>query len=771
MNLRKKIVFIFIIFNLQNASSFCFSQDRTIDSLKLALKTAKHDTTRCNILSLLAETAPDGEWEKFNEQLKNLAEANLKILSNSQTKSAEFKKNNQTFLTKKFKTYLASSLNNIGTIYDDQGDLTKALEYYRKSLKIQEEIGDKSGIATSLNNIGFIYNTQGNTKKALEYWNKGLELHKQMGDKNGTAYLLQNIGAIYNSQGNISKALEYFSKCLKISEEIGDKKAIAYSLNNIGSIYNIQGDIPKALEYWNKSLKIQHEVGDKHGIAYSLINIGDIYKTQHNIAKALKNFDESLKLLAEIGDKMGMAAVFNNLANIYLADGNNLKAFKYHTKSLKLSEEIGSKKGIALSLSNIGGFYYKQKNYSQAIKFSTKSMKISKELGFPENIKYASHSLCKIYKETGDYKNAFENYELYIKMRDSISNIETKKASIKNQLKYEYDKKYLADSIQLVDIKKLTIAQLAESQAKLKQKKTQRFALGAGFTLVLGFSGYTYKRFRYSQKQKLLIEQQKKVVDESQNKIVDSINYAKKIQHSILPSTNEISLLFPNHSIFFKPKDIVSGDFYWFHHHNNLTYFAVADCTGHGVPGAFMTMIATSALNEVVLEQKNTQPDKILSSLHSFIFKSLQQHNGDEYSQDGMDISLIVIDHSNNILNFAGAHNHGFLVDNGEIRTLKATQKSIGGLSILGDIEPLRSFKTESYQLNKNSVLVLATDGIYDQLNPQDEKFGIKRFKDLILNLNSDNYVDNQNTIEQTYTNWKQETPQLDDVLLLTIKL
>ncbi|MDX2172221.1 MAG: tetratricopeptide repeat protein [Bacteroidota bacterium] len=748
-----------------------FAQQTQIDSLKLALKTAKHDTTRCNILSQLAETAGDDEWPLFNEQLKNLAETNLEILSKSQTESVEFKRNKSSFLNKKFKNYLAISLNNIGFIFDSKGEFNKALEFYTKSLKIREELGDKLGIASALNNIGFIYNSKGDIYRALEFWRKSLKIQEEIGDKSGIAYSLQNIAATYNSQGNIPKALEYSSKCLKISEEIGDKKGIATSLNNIGSIYKTQGDVTKALEYHLKSIKIFEEIGNKHGVAICLVNIGDIHKSRGDLTKALEFDAKSLKIFEEIEDKQGIASTLNNMGVIYQTQNEITKSLEFHSKSLKIREDIGDKKGIAMSLTNIGGLYFNQKNYSKALEYSKKSKKLSMELGFPETIKNAARTLSNIYKAQGEYKNSMDNYELYITMRDSINNQETKKASIKNQLKYEYDKKALADSIQLADTKKLNKAQLAESTAKLEQQKTQRIALIAGLVLVIGFLAYTFKRFRHSQKQKLLIEQQKKLVDESQKKILDSINYAKKIQNSILPSSDEISLYFPNHCLFFKPKDIVSGDFYWFHHRENLSFIAVADCTGHGVPGAFMTMIASSALNEVIIEQKNSAPDKILSSLHSLIFKSLQQHKGDEYSQDGMDISLAVIDKENNVIHFSGAHNHGFLIDNGEIRTLKATQKSIGGLSILGDIEPQRSFKTESYQLNKESVLVLATDGIYDQLNPQDEKFGIKNFKDLILKLNSNSSNDNQTIIEQTYNTWKQETAQLDDILLLSIKL
>ena len=184
-----------------------------------------------------------------------------------------------------------------------------------------------------------------------------------------------------------------------------------------------------------------------------------------------------------------------------------------------------------------------------------------------------------------------------------------------------------------------------------------------------------------------------------------------------------------------------------------------------------MTMIAHSSLIEVVIEQKITSPDKILSALHQQIFKNLQQQKGDENSQDGMDISLVVIDHKNNLLHFSGARNHGFLVDGKEIRILKATPKSIGGLSMLGEIEPERKFKSETFQIHPDSLLILTTDGILDQMNKNDEKFGNERFKEMILNIHSNEIGFNQQLVENTYRSWTQGISQLDDVLLMAIKL
>jgi serine phosphatase RsbU (regulator of sigma subunit) len=189
------------------------------------------------------------------------------------------------------------------------------------------------------------------------------------------------------------------------------------------------------------------------------------------------------------------------------------------------------------------------------------------------------------------------------------------------------------------------------------------------------------------------------------------------------------------------------------------------------VPGAFMTMIAHSILNEVVIEQKITNPDEILNQLHSLIFKALKQHKGDEYSQDGMDLSFVKIDHQYKMLTFAGARNNAFVVYNTQVETLKATQKSIGGLSLLGEAEPERKFKSETFQIKENSTLILTTDGIFDQLNDEDKKFGTNRFKEMILKLNTNTVAENVPFLEETFTNWKKSVAQLDDILLVGLRV
>jgi tetratricopeptide (TPR) repeat protein len=416
---------------------------QNIDSLKLALKSAKHDTTRCNILISMIEVENDDNiWPKYNNDLLKLVESKLKLSNLTKSEKYFYQKN------------LAEAINNIGFLAKQKGDISNAINFYNKSLLVYEEILDKKGVANSL----------------------------------------INIGAIYFNQDEIQKSLMYFEKSLRIQEEIGDKYGIATSLNNIATIYNDYGDpsenlkkddsiksgIVKALKYFEESLKIFEELGDKSKIANSLNNIGCIY---------FKYGDPSITTSTDQSISIGIN-----------------KALDYYNKSLIIHKEIGNKVGIAYSLNHIGGIYIKQKNYQKALEFCTKSMQVSKELNYPENIAYAAEKLKIIYSALGKEKLALENYELYIKMRDSINNIETQKATIKQQTKYEFDKQ------QALEKEKHDAELLIQKEKANADKKKQYiiiFSVSIVLILVGVFSFILYRRFKTTQQQKTIITEQK----------------------------------------------------------------------------------------------------------------------------------------------------------------------------------------------------------------------------------------------------------------------
>ncbi len=477
---------MFLFFCLENQN--LLAQSKTTDSLLATLQLVKNDTTRCSILNIIVETDPEEKiWVKYNWQMKNIAEKNLKNLTA-----------NDSLLKKVFLKYLSTSLNNFGYLSDSRGNFTEALDYYNRSLKIMYEISNKEGIAICLNNIGFIY----------------------------------------DNQGNITMALDHYSKSLKIQEQIGNKRGIAQSYNNIASIYEHQHDIEKALEYYNNSLKIKNTIGDKAGTATTLNNIGHVYVIKQDYNKALLYFEKSLEIHTEIKNKNGICTALNNIADIYKNEGNYDKALELNLESLKKAEEAEDKESILSCLNNIGELYFFKKENSKALHYILKATELNKQIGYAENIKGSALLLYQIYKAQNDFKNAFQNYELYIQLRDSISNQETKKATYKSQLKYDYEKKAAADSVKIAEEKKLTSLQL-------KQEENQRYYLYFGLALTLLFGGFMFNRFRITKKQKSIIEQQKvqvekqkHLVEEKQKEVLDSIRYAKRIQHSLLPNEN-----------------------------------------------------------------------------------------------------------------------------------------------------------------------------------------------------------------------------------------
>ncbi|MBI4930632.1 MAG: tetratricopeptide repeat protein [Bacteroidetes bacterium] len=698
--------YFFSLFIFLFTISFSFSQENEIDSLNLLLKNAKHDTTKLRLLVDLSEKCELTDILKYAQSAAELADV---ILNETENLSVQ----------QKVKKLKAQAINNIGYNYNIQGDSHKALEYYQKGLRIQEETNDKTGAALSLNNMA----------------------------------------SIYNSQGEISKSLEYHLKSLKISEDINDKKGISISLNNIGNNYRNQGDTPKALEYYKKSLKIREEIKDKQGIALLMNNIGTIYISQGDNKKALECFLKSLKINEEANDKQGIAYTLKNIGHNYNNQGDFSKALEYYQKSLDISEKIKDVEGVVISLNSIGSMYLKQKKHSLALDYANRSMSMAKELGFPVRLRNAAELLYKIYRQQNKWQDALAMHELFVQMRDSIFNQETQKSTFKQQAKYEYEKQQAISEAE--HQKELAIA--AEEK---KRQQIITYSIGFGLLMVVLFSIFIFTRLRITHRQKQIIEQQKKIVDQKNKHITDSINYAKRIQDSILPSKEELSNCFSGYFIFFQPREIVSGDFYWLSNQNGKTILAVADCTGHGVPGAFMSMIGNTLLNEIVNEKRIFQPAEILNHLNEGIVHALHQESRSQ--DDGMDISVCLFDNEKNKITFAGANHSMYVVQNNSIEEIKGDIFSIG--SMFG--KKNFSFTQQEIALLKNSSVYFSTDGFADQVGGKSgKKFLVKQMQELLVNISSLNIKEQEEKIKNAFEEWKGNYSQLDDVLVAGIKI
>jgi serine phosphatase RsbU (regulator of sigma subunit)/Tfp pilus assembly protein PilF len=727
------LLFILTFFKSSFAQNFNPEQQKQIDSLNAIISNpTSHDTSLAGAYVGLSKLLAVSNLDTvifLCTKAKNIAE---KGLATNPSKT----------ITLSLSKSLANALNNIGFIHYNQGNIPLTLKYFHKSLKIQETINNNKGMAYAYNNIGMIYKNQGDIPLALEYLHKSLKIQEAINNKKGMAQSYINIGSVHNNQGDIPLALEYYHKSLKIQEAINDIEGMASSYNNIGLIHNNQGDIPLALKFHHKSLEIQEAIGKKNGIAASYNNIGTIHEKQGNIPLALEYYLKSLKIQEAISDKRGMAMSYNNIGNLILENG---KSLDWKTGTYLAEAKENGEQGL----------------------------KIAQEIGFPEVIELNASLLSRVAVQQGNYREALEMRNLEILMRDSIVSEKAKKAGVKTQLKYEYEKKALADSVANAKEIEIKNIELSKQQAEIKAKRNQQYALFGGLFLVVVFAGFMYNRFKVTQKQKVIIEQkeretnaQKEIIEEKHKEITDSINYAERIQRSFLATREMLDENLRDYFVFFKPKDVVSGDFYWAAELNNGNFaFTVADSTGHGVPGAIMSILNISSLEKSI--EVHTEPQAILAETRKIIINRLKKDGSPEGGKDGMDCSLLVLNHDKTQLSFASAHNPVIIIRNQELLEFRGDKMPVGKHD--KDNDP---FTLHAVALEQGDTIYTLTDGFPDQFGgPKGKKFMIKSLKELFLQMAHLPMQQQKQKLAEEFDKWKGANEQVDDVCVIGVRV
>ncbi|MBK9285322.1 MAG: tetratricopeptide repeat protein [Sphingobacteriaceae bacterium] len=401
-----------------------------------------------------------------------------------------------------------------------------------------------------LTNMGLIESHIGNNSIAIARFKKAIELQKKSGNSKLLYSIYNNIGFHFNSIGDIKNAIEYFEKSLSVVNDSMRKTDRARSLTNLANLYLNLGENEKAYQFVIEAININVNPTNKKVKGSSISTLGRILFFKKDYYAALPCFKEAFKIFQELDSKMDQANTLNSMAVVYSKMKNNELALTYLNKTVQIQKEANDFNGMSISLSNLSQMFYVQKNYPKALKYAKESYDLALLSSRPDAIMGASNKLYFIYKKMGDYKNALTYYELDIKMRDSLNNESVRKASIKSQLKYEYEKQAAADSVAHAKESEVKNAELAKQSAEIKAKKNQQYALFGGLGLVMIFAGFMYNRFKLTQKQKAIIEiqkeiveEQKKLVEEKQKEILDSIHYARRIQMAQIPSNTSIEKL------------------------------------------------------------------------------------------------------------------------------------------------------------------------------------------------------------------------------------
>jgi len=605
------------------------------------------------------------------------------------------------------------------------------------------------------------------TNEAVYYIKKGLVLAEEIKNDTLIAHGCNAIGYLNYTSGNYNEAIKYLFRALKIYERDRMNSGTIQCLQYIGIVYNELGIAEKAMRYSRQALELSQKINDKYSSGVSMMMIGSIYYAQFEYDKALLFFESALKKMEETGDQQGISDALNNVALIYEMKNNFNKALQFHLRSLELAKKLKNNRGISASFHNIGIVYKKLNSNKTAILYLDSCIAISKKLDNKNELKQSYQTLSEIYAQMKQFQSAYENNKLSSLYEDTLQNEQLKRQFAEMSTKYESEKK--DNEIKLLEKDKENQKSLSASENR--RQNTILLSAVAGLTLTILFSLFMFNRWRITQKQKNIIElkeketeKQKTIVEKKNIEITHSIEYALRIQTAILPSRKTITKHLEDSFILYKPKDIVAGDFYWMEIVNESVLMAACDCTGHGVPGALVSLLCHNALNRAVREFKLTQPSQILDKTLKIIEENFS--SSEKEIQDGMDISLCSFNLKTRDLEWSGANLPLWLVNNGELTEIKPNKQCIGYNE---DTVP---FTNHFLNLKPNTNIFLFTDGFSDQFDASNKiKLKRKNFRELIL-ANATLPPNLQElALESFISDYKKDTEQTDDILVIGIKV
>jgi serine phosphatase RsbU (regulator of sigma subunit) len=723
-----------------------------IDALKNELNSATQDTVKmmlelnlcieCNAAALYSDAI------NYGKQAVDLGEK----LQSSATKSIS------TFAKK---TEGRAAIN-VGNSYSNTGDYPNALIYYNKGLKIKEELGDKIGMAHAFNNIGLVYENQSDFATALDYFFKSLNISITVDDKHSMALAYNNIGVIYLNQQNFQQAITYYKKGMEIYKALDEKTGVADAYNNIAGIYDNDNKYLEALEYHQKSLAIRKEINYLDGVALSYNNIGNIYNQLITQPDSIKK-----RFISEYYSNSSTAPTLKDIDMVLMDSSLALQQ-----KALEIGKRINNKYSIVYSLEVIGNVIKQRGQYANALYYYRQGAAIAKQINTRHEYYEQLASISECFEKMGKVDSAFFYYKRAADIKDTIFSSDKQKDIGREEAKADYEKK---QAIAEAENKK----RLAIDEEQRKRQQLIIYAGTAGILMLGFFSFFIAQRLRITRRQKSIIENQKGSLDkafvqledakllleEKHKDLTDSIHYASRIQTALLTTQKYLDDHLREYFILFKPRDIVSGDFYWALERNGTFYLACCDCTGHGVPGAFMSLLNITFLHQTVIEKGISQPDKIFNNIRTNVIEALNP-DGTSDTKDGMDAVLCAINFENHILKAACANNPMWIIRNGEFIEFKADKIPIG------DGDETRPFTLHEINLLKGDVVYMFTDGYADQFGgPNGKKYKLAQLKELVLSIHLKPMQEQHTILNTAFSDWKGALDQVDDVSVMGLRI
>jgi serine phosphatase RsbU (regulator of sigma subunit) len=718
--MRKIPLALIILFLLP---SFLSAQNRKADSLKTIAASSKPDTVKSKALTELSRMYLN------SKDTAALADASEKL-----RQLYEHGKNpaigNQYFLIK-------------GLFYEKiRSNVDSSLSCFMKSYDCAKKAGDKLSMAKRASKIANFLLDMGKLKDAITYYYSAMSLNEETNNLVGASYAYYGIGEALRLQKNNKKALEIYYRAYALAQRTGDKAALSAGYNNIGMMYNTLNNDDSALYYYNKSVE---------------------FNTKNN-------------------NELEVANTLDRIATIHMERKQNVEAVKVLERSLAIKLRHDDKEKLAVTYINLTEAYYGLENDKEAEKYVSKAMEIARDQKLADFIEYCYKLRGYIYKAEGKYEKAASELISYIEMHDTLISKQNGRLVSEMEEKYQNDKKQ----------KEIELLNKDKALKEESMKKQKQFSIFIGLVaLLLAITGIAiFIGLRQKHKDNLIlseknsiIQEQKEIVEEKNKEITDSITYARRIQYALLANERTMKSNLPPHFVLFKPKDIVSGDFYWAasvdsrqiaasssQQHaadTELFFLAVCDSTGHGVPGAFMSLLNIGFLSEAIKEKNMFEPNKVFDYVRSRLISSISA----EGQKDGFDGILLCIeksekDKSIRRITYAAAHNSPVLISDGRIIEMETDKMPVG----YG--EKKDEFTLFTVNAKPGDSLYLFTDGYADQFGgPKGKKFLYRKLNELLLNISGFGPEKQKEDLQQAFSDWKGNLEQVDDVCIIGIHI
>ena len=674
----------------------------------------------------------------------------------------------------------SDALSNIAGELQNAGDNAKALELYSKSLGIEENLGNKEKASDILTKMAKAYQDSGLYNTSIQTLEKSASLKQEVGDEEGVSKVLNNIGKIYESTYDYDNAIENFKKSAEVKSKLKDEKGLSNVMDNIGNIYYKKQILDKSIDSYQKSAEISEKLNNSEELGSTFNKMGVAYYELGKYDEAEKFYQRSLDLKKQDGNEKDASMALNNLGNINYNESKYQKAISYYEQSLSLKENTDYTYGKAVSYFNLGNAYRQLESIPEAIRYFEACKNLSLQNNYEELLAKSLKVLIQLYNNNNEENKAGEYEKLLSTSQYQDADIGTQlsesqiigEADANQQIIFKLTEevrkqKEIAgrESRERARENLLNSQRLRLKNEQIKKQRIILISMIAVIILVIGVLSLIYYQMVQKKKANKILTEKNNVISKQAKLITDNIKSASAIQRAAMPPEGLMKKELPEHFVLNMPKDIVSGDFYWMEKRDGNTFIAVADCTGHGVQGAVVSMLGMALLNEIVNKSYGEKPGEILNQLSIKLKEALHASGDVAEIREGMDIVLLKFEKSMKELEFSGANNPIYIIRKNDIIEHKGDRSPIGYYS------KEVNFTNQKVKLQPGDSIYMFSDGYADQLNGENyKKFLTKRFKNLLVEINNLSMENRKEKLLKEFHDWKGGFQQVDDVMILCIK-